>query len=110
MPKNNYISEEQEIAPNVFRKITTLNDLMMVIIRFENGPMKEADPFHKHVHEQITYVKKGELNFFIEDESYHLTAGDSITISSGLKHSIQTLTTSVELIDCFSPIRQDFLD
>ena len=109
MSKNNYITEEQEIAPNIFRKITTLNDLMMVLLRFENGPMKEADPFHKHIHEQITYVKKGELLFFIEDKSYRLSAGDTISIASGKKHTIQTISESVELIDCFSPVREDFL-
>ena len=109
MSKNNYITEEQEIAPNIFRKITTLDQLMMVILRFENGPMEKADPFHQHTHEQISYVKKGELNFFIEDKSYHLKAGDTITIASNKKHTIQTISNTVELIDCFSPVREDFL-
>lgn len=109
MSKNNYLGPEQEISPNVFRKISKLNDLMMVILRFENGPMPTADPYHSHPHEQITYVIKGELLFIIEGKEYKLNAGDTITIESNQKHTIQTLSESVELIDTFSPIREDFL-
>lgn len=109
MSKNQFITPEQEIKPNVFRKITRLDSLMMVILRFENGPMPEADAFHSHPHEQITYVIKGELEFTIEDETHHLKTGDTITIESGKDHTIKTLTESVELMDCFTPIREDFL-
>lgn len=109
MPRNNFSTEEQEIAPHVFRKITHLNNLMMVLLRFENGPMPKADPYHNHPHEQITYVIKGKLNFMIEGISHPLQAGDTISIASGLEHTIQTLSETVELIDCFSPIREDFI-
>lgn len=107
--KNQYIRPEEEIKPNLFRKITRLDKLMMVILRFENGPMTEADPYHEHPHEQITYVIKGELLFIIEDQEHHLKTGDTINIKSGQKHTIQTLTESVELMDTFSPVREDFL-
>ncbi len=83
--------------------------LMMVLLRFENGPMPKADPYHNHPHEQITYVIKGKLNFMIEGISHPLQAGDTISIASGLEHTIQTLSETVELIDCFSPIREDFI-
>lgn len=109
MSKNNYIKAEEQIGPNLYRRITHLDKLMMVILRFENGPMKEADPYHNHPHEQISYVIKGELNFFVEGEKHHLKEGDTISIASGLKHTVQTLSETVELIDTFSPIREDFL-
>lgn len=109
MSKNNYITPEQEIAPNLFRRITRLENMMMVLLRFEKGPMPEADPYHSHPHEQITYVVKGELNFIIEGEVNRLKEGDTITIKPNLKHTIQTLSETVELIDTFSPIREDFL-
>lgn len=95
--------------PNIQRKVIHLNDLMVTIIDFHNGPMEVPDPFHHHPHEQITYVASGSLKFFIEDRQYTLNTGDSFKVASNLKHSIQTLTEHVRLIDSFSPIRKDFL-
>ena len=85
------------------------NEFMFIILRFEKGPMPAAYPYHSHPHEQITYVIKGELLFIIEGKEYKLKAGDTITIESNQKHTIQTLSESVELIDTFSPIREDLL-
>ncbi|QZT37996.1 cupin domain-containing protein [Halosquirtibacter xylanolyticus] len=98
-----------EIAPGIFRKITHLNDLMVVVIDFKNPPMEKPDPFHSHPHEQITYVAKGSLKFFIENEEFLLKEGDTIAIPAGKNHTIQTLSQGVRLIDSFSPIREDFL-
>jgi quercetin dioxygenase-like cupin family protein len=99
----------KEIAPGVFRRVTHLDNLMLVVIDFTGGPMKEPDPYHSHIHEQITYVVSGRLKFIIEGYERELQEGDTITIPSGKKHTIQTLTPEVRLIDSFSPIRQDFL-
>ncbi|OMP30323.1 cupin domain-containing protein [Mangrovimonas sp. DI 80] len=95
--------------PDIQRKVIHLNDLMVTIIDFHNGPMEVPDPFHHHPHEQITYVVTGSLLFFIEDRQHTLHAGDSFKVASNLKHSIQTLTEHVRLIDSFSPIREEFL-
>lgn len=99
----------KEIAKGVYRRITHLDNLMVAVIDFTGGTMKEPDPYHSHVHEQITYVASGRLKFIIEGEEKELQEGDTITIPSGKKHTIQTLTQEVRLVDSFSPIRQDFL-
>jgi quercetin dioxygenase-like cupin family protein len=99
----------KEIAPGVYRRITHLDNLMVVVIDFTGGPMKEPDPYHSHPHEQVTYVASGRLKFIIEGEEKELQEGDTIAIPSGKKHTIQTLTAEVRLVDSFSPIRQDFL-
>jgi quercetin dioxygenase-like cupin family protein len=99
----------KEIAPGVYRRITYLDNLMVAVIDFTGGPMKEPDPYHSHVHEQITYVASGRLKFIIEGDEKELQEGDTITIPSGRKHTIQTLTPDVKLVDSFSPIREDFL-
>ncbi|MEX2371704.1 MAG: cupin domain-containing protein [Bacteroidales bacterium] len=98
-----------EIAPGVYRRITYQENLMVAVIDFTGGPMKEPDPYHSHVHEQITYVASGRLKFIIEGEEKVLKEGDTIAIPSGRKHTIQTLTSKVRLVDSFSPIREDFL-
>ena len=35
--------------------------------------------------------------------------GDVFLVPSGKPHSIQQLTEHVRLVDCFTPIREDFL-
>ena len=106
--KKTTTSKEQKIAPNVYRKITCLDHIIMAILRFDNSPMSEADLFHSHPHEQISFVRKDELYFFIKEACFHHKARNSITVERNKKHSIQTLSPKVELIDCFNPIREDF--
>lgn len=44
-----------QVNPNVTRKMAHLDDLIVTLIEFSNGPMAEPDPFHSHPHEQMTY-------------------------------------------------------
>jgi unsaturated pyranuronate lyase len=106
--KENKIIHEK-ISPDFERSIAHLDNLMVVVCQFKNGPMIKADPPHSHPHEQITYVAEGELIFYKGQEELHLKRGDLITIPSGVPHTIKTLNTYVELIDSFNPVRKDFL-
>lgn len=111
MPVLKYIETPfRTVRECVTRKVVTLKNLMTVLIEFTNGPWSEADPFHSHPHEQISYVAEGEIIFYCEGEpDEHLVAGDMFYIPSGKKHTIKVLTPTVRLIDNFSPIREDFL-
>ncbi|MEL0455042.1 cupin domain-containing protein [Flavobacteriaceae bacterium SZ-1-7] len=97
------------LNPNLNRKVVHLNDLMITVIDFTNGPMEQPDPPHNHPHEQITYVVSGSLKLFVEDREYLLNEGDVFKIESNLNHTVQTLTEHVRLIDSFNPIREEFL-
>jgi quercetin dioxygenase-like cupin family protein len=99
----------EELSPGRERSIAHLENLMVVVFDFNDGPMPEPDPPHSHPHEQITYVADGELNFFKGSDKFHLSRGDIITIPSGTSHCIQTLSKHTRLIDSFSPLRDDFL-
>jgi quercetin dioxygenase-like cupin family protein len=99
----------QNISPEYERTITYLENLMVVVCDFTNGPMEKPDPPHSHPHEQITYVAAGELKFFKGEEMHHLVTGDIITVQSNVPHCIQTISSHVRLIDSFSPVRNDFL-
>lgn len=96
------------LKPGVQRRILRLDNLMTVVVDFE-FPMRDPDPFHSHPHEQTTYVAEGETWFFIENEKFRLAKGDMIKIPAGAKHTIQTITPHVRLIDNFSPAREDFI-
>jgi quercetin dioxygenase-like cupin family protein len=99
----------ESVGPGRERKSVHLENLMMVVFDFNDGPMSSPEPPHSHPHEQITYVAEGEVQFYIGKDEFHLSKGDLITIPSGIPHSIQTLTSHVRLVDSFCPIRNDFL-
>ena len=101
--------ETTQVNPNVSRKLSYLNDLMLVIVEFDNGPMAEPDPTHFHEAEQITYVAEGECLVIIGDKQKKLKQGDMFAVPSNVPHTVQSLTKKLRLIDAFNPIRQDFV-
>ena len=99
----------QTLRPGVERRQGYTDNLMITVIDFNDGPTNQPDPLHSHPHEQVTYVAAGEILFVMNDEATHLKPGDLVLIPSGVPHAIQQLTEHVRLVDCFTPIRQDFL-
>lgn len=99
-----------KVADGIQRRIVKTDNLMMVNVEFTDGPTTEPDPFHSHPHEQVSYMIEGEVYLFVGDEEkVHLKAGDHFAIPSDIPHTIQGLTPVVKLIDCFTPLREDFL-
>jgi quercetin dioxygenase-like cupin family protein len=92
------------------RRLGHTENLMIVIVDFYDGPKDRPDPPHSHPHEQVSYVAAGEILFVMDDRQIHLGPGDVFLVPSGKPHSIQQLTEHVRLVDCFTPIRDDFLD
>ncbi len=99
-----------KVSETVTRKFIYLNNLMTVIVDFNNGPMAEPDPPHSHPAEQITYVAIGECDVYMGDQpAKHLKAGDVYAIPSNVPHSVKSTTKHLRLIDNFNPIREDFI-
>ena len=110
MPINKeYRIIHEKVSRDFERTFAHLENLMVVVCNFTNGPIQSPDPSHSHPHEQITYVAEGELLFFKEGKEHHLLKGDLITVPSSVSHCIQTLTPFVKLIDSFYPVRKEFL-
>ena len=98
-----------QVKPGVERRLAYTNNVMIAVIDFNNGPQAEPDPPHRHVHEQVSYVAEGEILFIMDDETVKLGPGDLFTVPSDRLHTIQLLTSHARLIDCFNPIREDFI-
>lgn len=107
--ENKHPSTHEIVAPGFHREIVYLDNLMVAICTFTNGPAERPDEPHSHPHEQITYVAEGQLKFFMGEKEFDLSEGDVIAIKPGIPHCIQTLTKKVKLIDSFSPVRDDFI-
>lgn len=98
------------LRPGVERRLGHTDHLMMVVLDLRDGPKAEPDPPHSHPHEQMCYVAEGEILFLEGEQQTRLRPGDLFLVPAGRPHSIQQLTPTVRLVDCFSPIRQDFLE
>ncbi|MDD3789423.1 MAG: cupin domain-containing protein [Petrimonas sp.] len=88
------------------RKILGYDEnLMLVKMHFEKGAV---GALHTHPHSQCTYVISGKYEFTIGDETNVVQQGDSLYIAPDAVHGIKCLEPG-ELIDVFSPAREDFL-
>jgi quercetin dioxygenase-like cupin family protein len=81
------------------------NQIMMVSVKFEEGALGAP---HQHFHTQATYVVSGKFEFEIDGVKQIVEAGDGVYIEPNLLHSAVCLEEG-QLIDTFSPVREDFL-
>ena len=92
--------------PGVERQVLSQSpEIMVVSFRFQTGA---RGALHSHPHIQSTYVARGRFRFFLGDDSVELAPGDSLVIPSGMRHGCECLEAG-ELIDTFTPRRDDFL-
>jgi len=78
---------------------------MMTFFEFEPHALI---PRHRHVHEQITYVIEGEIEFTVDGETRLLSTGDGVIILSNREHSARTLGKPAKALDAWYPIREDY--
>ncbi len=97
---------EVEVDGGVLRQVLADDaSLMVVAFRFKEG-MEGA--LHNHPHVQSTFVRKGRFEFKMDGKSFTVSEGDSFVIPSNAVHGCVCLEDG-ELIDCFTPRRDDFL-
>jgi quercetin dioxygenase-like cupin family protein len=65
-------------------------------------------PEHRHSHEQIGTVVKGEMELTIAGEPRAVPAGGAYHIPSNTVHSARCLKGPAEVIEVFAPAREDF--
>jgi len=97
------------IRAGVERRLAYTDNLMIVVVDFYDGPKEQPDTPHSHPHEQVSYVAAGEILFITDGQQVRLGAGDVFVVPSEKPHSIQQLSEHVRLVDCFTPIREDFV-
>jgi quercetin dioxygenase-like cupin family protein len=101
---------EIKVNEGMSRRLVYTDHLMLVNVEFTDGPTENPDPLHSHPHEQISYLVEGEVYLLVENrDKVLLKAGDHFAIPSNVPHSIHRLTPFVRIIDCFTPLREDFL-
>ena len=99
-----------KIGEGAERRLGHTDNLMLVIVDFYDGPKSRPDPPHSHPHEQVSYVVEGEVILVMDGQQTRLGPGDVFLVASGKPHSVQLLTERARLVDCFTPLREDFLE
>jgi quercetin dioxygenase-like cupin family protein len=64
-------------------------------------------PEHNHPHEQIVNILSGEYELTVDGEPHVLKSGSVFVIASNSVHSGRALT-DCEILDAFSPVREDY--
>jgi quercetin dioxygenase-like cupin family protein len=96
----------ERVADGIERQMIWGERLMVCRIRFAPGTVTAV---HTHVHEQITLVERGRVEFTVDGQQRFASAGDVLFFPSQLPHGATMLEEEVVLIDIFSPPRKDFL-
>jgi quercetin dioxygenase-like cupin family protein len=106
----NFIFESQQeweiVGEGVTRQIMGYDgQIMLVKVKFAQGSQGYA---HVHYHTQTTYVVSGKFEFTVDGETRIIEAGDGIYIAPDVEHGCKCIEAGI-LIDCFSPMRADFI-
>ena len=97
-----------EMLPGIFRTTLAYNGVLMLC----HFSMKKGAsiPLHNHKAVQNGYVIKGKVRFFTkENDSIIVEPGSSYVFDSDEYHGSEVLEDT-ELIECFSPIRPEYID
>ena len=97
--------KEISLAPGVDIKSLTGEKMSMVIFYIAPGADVRE---HSHPHEQIGTVLKGSLELTIGDETKVVRQGDAWCIPADVVHSGHCLDEAAEVLEFFSPPREDY--
>jgi quercetin dioxygenase-like cupin family protein len=99
-------SEWEDLGNGVSRQFVGYNSqVMMVIVKFEKDAI---GALHQHFHSQITYVASGRFEVTVDGETKILKQGDGFFAQPNIFHGVKCLEAG-QLIDSFTPLREDFL-
>ena len=97
----------EQTDPGITRQILGHGETIMTCrVSFETGAV---GALHSHPHSQTAYVASGRFRFEVDGVVEELGPGDCVYIAPGQRHGSVCIEAG-DLIDCFSPMRADFLD
>jgi quercetin dioxygenase-like cupin family protein len=96
--------EATEIVPGYRARTFWGTNLMLVVVDIDAQAML---PNHSHPHEQGGLIVKGKLELTVGGEKRLLKPGDVYMIPGGVEHSAVAGSDPVQVLDIFTPIRED---
>ncbi len=95
----------KEVAPGIRIKTFWGNETLLSMAYLDANAIL---PEHSHPQEQSSTIISGELTLTIDGETRVLKAGDSSIIPGGVVHSGKAGNTGAQVVDVFSPVRDDY--
>ena len=103
------IKEIETKTPGEGVNIRIVSGEKMTLVFFYLLPGAQI-PEHSHPHEQIGTVLKGSIELSIGTEKRIVNPGQAYIIPSDLPHSGKNLAAPCEIIEVFSPPREDLVN
>jgi quercetin dioxygenase-like cupin family protein len=100
---------KEQVTDTISRRLVTGERMMLAHVYIDKGAVV---PKHSHENEQLTYILKGALRFWIgedQKEEVVVRAGEVLVIPSNVPHRAEALEDTLD-VDVFSPPRQDWLN
>lgn len=95
----------KDLAPGIRARTFWGDQMLMARVDLDAGAVI---PTHSHPHEQSGVVLAGELDFDIGGEQRHLVPGDLYLIPGGVPHSVKVGSQPAQVVDIFSPVREEY--
>jgi len=99
----------EQLKGGISRRLITGKGMMIAHVYLNKG---DEVPQHSHVNEQITYILKGALQFWLGPQGERqltVRAGEVLVIPSDLEHRALALEDTLD-VDVFNPPREDWLN
>ena len=98
--------ESKKLAEGIEIRVIPAERMTMVFFHLEP---EAVVPEHSHPHEQMGTVLKGSIELVIGEEKKIVGEGGAYHIPSNVVHSGRCLESNAEVLDVFSPPREDYL-
>ncbi len=100
---------KERVTNRIDRRIVSGGQVMVAHVYLEEGAIV---PEHSHHNEQLTYILKGKLRFWVGEnlsQIVDVAEGEVLHLPANVPHRAEALEETLDL-DIFSPPRQDWLD
>ena len=95
----------KDLLPGIHARTFWGEKMLLAIVDLEANAVI---PAHRHPHEQCGVVLKGELTFTIAGEVRTLHPGDPYVIPGDVEHSVTVGAEAAQVMDVFSPVREEY--
>ncbi|MGA8262909.1 MAG: cupin domain-containing protein [Ignavibacteriaceae bacterium] len=97
--------EAKEMLPGV--KIRTFwgKEMLLSLVDLDANT---TVPMHSHLHEQAGTIISGELEMTINGEKRLFKDGDTYIIPGNVQHEAVTGNKPAQILDIFSPVREEY--
>jgi quercetin dioxygenase-like cupin family protein len=96
---------QEQVTDKISRRVASGEQGMIVWWQMKAGAHAAA---HNHDNEQIAWMLRGKMEFRLGNERRSCGPGDVVVIPGGVEHEA-FFPEDTEVIDIFSPPREDFL-